>query len=111
MDQLEADRALPIGEAVGHAGGHDVNLACLEGFVGTSADFEDYCARMRRNKWGDYLTLYAAAARCHARIKVWSSLPSWEEPKMFSPLDPTVPTDKELRLGHFHEFHYLSVED
>ena len=61
--------------------------------------------------WGDHLTLYAAAAVYRAQIKVWSSQAHWTEPKTFKPLDATVVTDKTLRLGHYHEWHYVSVED
>eukprot|EP00665_Eupelagonemidae_sp_cell47_P006370 gene6371-141_t len=69
VDQLVRDRALPIGDAVGHTSGHAVDLGTLEGFVGTPADFDTYTQKMRGNMWGDHFTLYAAAAVFRARIK------------------------------------------
>ena len=110
VDRLVADRALPIGEAVGHTSGAHVALGTLEGFVGTPTDFDDYIRKMRCDMWGDHFTIFAAAAVYGATVKLWSSLPSWDVPKTFSPLDSAVQTTKEFHLGHYHEWHYLSVE-
>ena len=108
--QLRAHRYLQIGEQVGHAMGHNVDLGVLEGFIGTPADFDAYLERMSQDMWGDHITLYAAAARYKATIKVWSSQLTWTEPKLFTPLDAGIVPDKTLLLGHWHEWHYLSVE-
>ena len=54
--------------------------------------------------------LYAAASRYNATIIGWSSEPGWFKPKEFAPLDPSIVPDKTLRVGHWHEWHYLSVE-
>ena len=110
-EQLQRDRQMPVGEAVGHTMGHAVDLAALEGFVGTRDDFDGYLTDMRRGgAWGDHLTLYAAAAAFTAKVKVWSSQGDWLMPKIFAPLDAAIVTDKMLTLGPYHEWHYTSVE-
>eukprot|EP00660_Eupelagonema_oceanica_P008193 gene8192-8126_t len=63
---------------------------------------------MEGNEWGDHLTLLAAGARHTATLRVWNSLESRDSPREFAPLDAAVRADKELTLGHYHEFHWVS---
>eukprot|EP00666_Eupelagonemidae_sp_cell4sb_P000644 gene644-665_t len=80
-------------------------------FVGSAQDFDAYVKRVEGKEWGDHLTLLAAGCVYSAVIRVWSSLPSWDAPRTFPPIDPDVQARRKLTLGHYHEWHWASVED
>ena len=80
----------------------------LESF--THQNFDAYLRRMARSEWGDHLTLLAVGSMHAAKIRVISSLESWERPQDFEPLDPDVRWNKVLTIGHYHEYHWVSLE-
>eukprot|EP00662_Eupelagonemidae_sp_cell21_P035192 gene35191-17694_t len=96
----------------------------IQSFVGSAAKFDAYLTRMEGNEWGDHLTLLAMLTMYKAKGVVFSSLDSWgDAPKEFFPLKRYLPlvdwegevsdggkTDKELKFGHYHEYHWVSAE-
>lgn len=75
-------------------------------------NWEQYCRTMGMHgtTWGDELTLIAAAAIFRAEIVIISSVKVDACHNITPPEAWGVPIERRLFLGHYHEYHYTSVE-
>lgn len=75
-------------------------------------NWEQYCRQMsiHGTTWGDELTLIAAAAIFRAEIVIISSVKDDACHEITPPAAWAVPMERRLYLGHYHEYHYTSVE-
>ena len=75
-------------------------------------NWEAYCRTMGMHgtTWGDELTLIAAAAIFRAEIVIISSVKEDACTEITPPQAWGVPTERRLILGHYHEYHYTSVQ-
>lgn len=74
-------------------------------------DWESYCDTMAMDgiTWGDELTLIAAAAIFQAEILIISSVKEDACNIIAPPVHWEIPIDRRLIIGHYHEYHYISV--
>jgi hypothetical protein len=85
-------------------------ITLLRDSIGVS-DWARYLADMRRHgvTWGDEGTLLAVSALYRAEIVVISSLSEEYCHIVHPPPAWKIPLRMRLYLGHYHEFHYVSV--
>eukprot|EP00660_Eupelagonema_oceanica_P007586 gene7586-17208_t len=92
-----------------HRHGHVGDTELFQ-FVGSEAEFDEFLASMQGNEWGNHMTLMGLASVYQVDIKVWSSLDSWDTPQVFPPFFGANAGNGTITIGHYHEYHYVSVE-
>jgi len=100
--KANAKRAMDDGSAGG--------VTTLRDSIGVE-DWSKYLSDMRRDgvTWGDEGTLLAVSALYRAEIVVISSLSEEYCHIVHPPPTWKIPLRMRLYLGHYHEFHYVSV--